>query len=296
MPWHIIDQRLHQLQLRTRYPVEHLLAGEYRSVFKGRGMDFDEICPYHPGDEVRSIDWNVTARTGRPYIKRYVEERELAVWLVVDVSASCRIAAPGRTKWDAIEELAALLTFAAARNHDRVGMILFSDRVEQILPPCKGRQHALRLLAELLAVQPRKLGSDPAPALDALLHMARRRVLVVMLSDFLFDLDHQELAATAFRHDLVGVAVNDPSEIEPPRCGLAAVRDAETGETLVADLGTAGRNACRSAFDIRRARLREEFAVVRADFVELSTHSNCAEELARFFRYRLRRTADETGG
>ena len=246
MPLHALDQRLRQLQLRTRYPVEHLLAGEYQSVFKGRGMDFDEICPYHPGDEVRSIDWNVTARTGRPYIKRYVEERELAVWLLIDASASCRIAAPGRTKWDTIHELAALLTLSATYNHDRVGMILCSDRVEQILQPRKGRQHALRLLADLLAVQPRNPGSDPAPALDALLHMARRRVLVLMLSDFLFDIDREQLGAVAFRHDLVGIAVNHPSEIEPPPCGLAAVRDSETGETLVADLGLSGRDACKT--------------------------------------------------
>ncbi len=296
MPLQSIDQRLRQLQLRTRYPVEHLLAGEYRSVFKGRGMDFDEIRQYQPGDEVRSIDWNVTARTGRPYIKRYIEERELAVWLVVDASASCRIAAPGRTKWDAIHELAALLTLSATRNHDRVGMILCSDRVEQILQPRKGRQHALRLLADLLAVQPGHPGSDPAPALDALLHMARRRVLVLMLSDFLFDMDRQQLGPVAFRHDLVGIAVNDPSEREPPPCGLAAVRDSETGESLVVDLGLTGRDACKSAFGARRARLREEFAAVRADFLELDTHSDCAEELARFFRHRLRRTADETGG
>lgn len=296
MTLHSIDQRLRQLQLRTRYPVEHLLAGEYRSVFKGRGMDFDEICAYHPGDEVRSIDWNVTARTGRPYIKRYVEERELAVWLVVDVSASCRIAAPGRTKWDAMHELAALLAISAIHNHDRVGMILCSDRVEQILQPRKGRQHALRLLNDLLAVEPRSPGSDPAPALDALLHMARRRVLVLMLSDFLFDVDREQLGPVAFRHDLVGIAVNHPSEIEPPPCGLAAVRDSETGETLVADFGHAGRDVCRNVFDQRRRRLREEFSAVRADLLELDTRASCAEELARFFRHRLRRTADETGG
>ena len=296
MPLHSIDQRLRQLQLRTRYPVEHLLAGEYRSVFKGRGLDFDEICPYHPGAEVRSIDWNVTARTGRPYIKRYIEERELAVWLVVDASASCRIAAPGRTKWDAIHELAALLTLSATRNHDRVGMIVCSDRVEQILQPRKGRQHALRLLADLLAIQPRNPGSDPRPALDALLHMARRRVLVLMLSDFLFDMDRQQLGPVAFRHDLVGIAVNDPGEKEPPPCGLAAVRDSETGESLVVDLGLAGRDACKNAFGARRARLRDEFAAVRADFLELDSHSDCAEGLTRFFRHRLRRTADETGG
>jgi uncharacterized protein (DUF58 family) len=296
MPLHSIDQRLRRLQLRTRYPVEHLLAGEYRSVFKGRGMDFDEIRSYHPGDEVRAIDWNVTARTGRPHIKRFVEERELAVWLVVDASASCRIAAPGRTKWDTINELAALLTFSAIYNHDRVGMILCSDRVEQILQPRKGRQHALRLLNDLLAVEPRNRGSDPAPALDAILHLAQRRVLVLMLSDFLFDMDREQLGATAFRHDLVGIAVNHPREIEPPPCGLAAIRDSETGEALVADFGFTGRDICKRTFDARRARLREEFAAVRADLLELDTSSDCAEELARFFRHRLRRTADETGG
>lgn len=296
MPLHAIDQRLRRLQLRTRFPVEHLLAGEYRSVFKGRGLDFDEIRPYEPGDEVRSIDWNVTARTGRPHTKRYVEERELAVWLVVDASASCRITAPGRTKWDTIHELAALVTLSATSNHDRVGMILCSDQVERILPPRRGRQHALRLLGDLLGAEPRGLGSNPAPALDALLHMARRRALVVMLSDFLFDLDRRQLGAAAFRHDLVGIAVNHPSEIEPPPCGLAAVRDAETGQTQIADLGRAGRDACKSAFAVRRARLREEFLALRADFLELDTRSNCAEELARFFRCRLRRNADETGG
>ncbi|MCC6354169.1 MAG: DUF58 domain-containing protein [Verrucomicrobiae bacterium] len=296
MPLHAIDQRLRQLQLRTRYPVEHLLAGEYRSVFKGRGMDFDEICPYHPGDEVRCIDWNVTARTGRPHLRRYIEERELAVWLAVDTSASCRIAGPGRSKWDAMQELTALITLSATRNHDRVGMILWSDRVEQILQPRKGRQHALRLLADLVAVEPRGRGSDPAPALDAILHMARRRALVLLLSDFLFDVDREQLGALAFRHDLVGIAVNHPAERQPPPCGLASVRDSETGETLVADLGPSGSDACRDTFGNRRARLREEFGSVRADLLELDTRGDCAEELARFFRGRLRRTADETGG
>lgn len=296
MPLSRIDQRLRQLQLRKRYPVEHLLAGEYRSVFKGRGMDFDEIRSYHPGDEVRSIDWNVTARTGRPHVKRYIEERELVVWLMVDASASCRVTAPGRTKWDVLNELVALLALSATHNHDRVGMVLWSDRVEHILQPRKGRQHALRLLTDLLAFQPRRRGSDPAPAIDAILHMAQRRVLVLMLSDFLFDMDREQLGALAFRHDLVGIAVNAPSEIEPPPCGLAAVRDAETGEVLVADFGVAGREMCKHTFEARRARLRNEFVAVQADFLELDTCSDCAEELAGFFRHRLRRTADETGG
>lgn len=296
MPQDNVDQRLRQLQLRTRNPVEHLLAGEYRSVFKGRGMDFDEIRPYHAGDDVRSMDWNVTARTGHPHVKRYVEERELVVWLVIDGSASCRIAAPGRTKWDTVHELAALLALAAIRNHDRVGLILCSDRVEQILPPRKGRQHALRLLSDLLTAEPRGRGTDLAPAFDALLHLAGRRVLVLLLSDFLVDVDRQQLGTVAFRHDLVGVAVNHPSEAEPPPCGLAAVRDAESGAMLIADLGAAGSRACQSAFADRRAQLRVEFAAVGADLLEVDTRSDCAEILAGFFRNRLRRTADETGG
>jgi uncharacterized protein (DUF58 family) len=175
-------------------------------------------------------------------------------------------------------------------------MILCSDRVEQILQPRKGRQHALRLLNDLLAVEPRSRGSDPAPALDAIGHVAQRRVLVVMLSDFLFEMDRQQIAATAFRHDLVGIAVNHPSEIEPPPCGLAAIRDSETGEAIVADFGFTGRDICKRAFDTRRARLREQFAAAGSDLLELDTSSDCAEELARFFRHRLRRTADETGG
>ncbi len=260
MPLQAIDQRLRQLQLRTHRPVEHLLAGEYRSVFKGRGMDFDEIRAYHPGDEVRSIDWNVTARTGRPYVKRYVEERELVVWLLVDASASCRVTAPGRSKWDVLNELAALLTLAATYNQDRVGMLVWSDGVEQILQPRKGRQHALRLLTDLLSLQPRQRGSDPGPALDALLHMAQRPVLVLLLSDFLFDMDRDQLGAVAFRHDLVACAVNHPSEISPPACGLAAVQDAETGQVLVADFGVTGQNTCQRTFQEQRARLRSGFA------------------------------------
>jgi uncharacterized protein (DUF58 family) len=175
-------------------------------------------------------------------------------------------------------------------------MILCSDRVEHILQPRKGRQHALRLLSDFLTIQPDGEGSDLAPALELILHVARRRVLVVILSDFLFDLNRDQLRAAAFRHDLVGIAVNHASEIQPPPCGLAAVRDAETGEVMVADLGLAGSEACRDAFDLRRNHLREEFATVRADLLEVDTRSDCAEKLAGFFRHRLRRTADETGG
>jgi len=291
-----IEQKLQQLQLRTRFPVEHLLAGEYRSVFKGSGMDFDEIRPYNPGDEVGAIDWNVTARTGRPHIKRYIEERELAVWLLVDASASCRCPHRGRTKWETLNEIAALIVLSAVRNNDRVGLILFSDRVEQIIPPRKSRQHALRVLAGLVEAEPASTRTDPKPALDALAHLARRRTLVFLLSDFLFDIDRNLLGPAGFRQDLVAIAVNHPSESNPPACGLAYVADSESGEAMLCDLGGESRENYRRAFADRRAALRVELDAVNADFIEFDTHSDCAAGLARFFRSRLRKRADETGG
>ncbi|QHI68606.1 DUF58 domain-containing protein [Tichowtungia aerotolerans] len=291
-----MDRRLRQLQLQTRYPVEHLLAGEYRSVFKGRGMDFDEIRPYEKGDDVRTIDWNVTARTGKPHIKRYIEERELAVWFLVDTSASCRTGHGERTKWDAMHEITALLTLSAIRNNDRVGLILFSDRIEHINPPRKGRSHAMHLLSDLLHAEPQGKQTNLQPALDALAHLARRRSLAFLLSDFLFDVNRDRLGQTGFRQDLIAVAVNDSQEIEPPVCGLAAVKDSETGEQMLCDFNRTHQASYRRAFDTRRAALRTELNAINADLIELTTESDCAETLTRFFRNRLRRAADETGG
>jgi uncharacterized protein (DUF58 family) len=291
-----LDTRLRQLQLQTRYPVEHLLAGEYRSVFKGRGMDFDEIRPYEPGDDVRTIDWNVTARTGHPHIKRYIEERELAVWFLIDTSASCRTGHGERTKWDAMHEITALLTLSATRNNDRTGLILFSDRVEQIIPPRKGKLHAMRLLNDLLKAEPQGRNTDLQPALDALAHLARRRSLVFIISDFLFTTDREQLGLTGFKQDLIAVAVNDRQETEPPVCGLAAVADSETGTTMLCDLNRTHQNDYRRSFTAQRTALKTELDAVGADLIELQTHSDCAETLTFFFRNRLRRTADESGG
>ena len=293
---HDMDKRLRQLQLQTRYPVEHLLAGEYRSVFKGRGMDFDEIRPYEPGDDVRTIDWNVTARTGSPHIRRYIEERELAVWFLVDTSASCRTGHGERTKWDAIHEITALLALSATRNNDRIGLILFSDRVEQVIPPRKGRLHAMRLLNDLLKAEPQGRETNLQPALDALAHLARRRSLVFIISDFLFDTGREQLGAMGFRQDLIAVSVNDQQEINPPVCGLVAVADSETGETMLCDLNRAHQADYGNSFANQRTALKTELDAVNADLIELNTHENCAEILTLFFRNRLRRTADETGG
>ncbi len=291
-----MDKKLRQLQLQTRYPVEHLLAGEYRSVFKGRGMDFDEIRPYEPGDDIRTIDWNVTARTGHPHIKRYIEERELVVWFLVDTSASCRTGHEERTKWDAIHEITALLTLSATRNNDRTGLILFSDRIEQVVPPRKGNLHAMRLLHDLLKVEPQGTVTNPQPALDALAHLARRRSLIFLISDFLFDTHREYLGPVSFRQDLIAVAVNDRQEIAPPVCGLVAVADSETGETMLCDLNRDHQDDYSRSFAAQRAALKTELDAVGADLIELNSQENCAEVLTLFFRNRLRRTADETGG
>lgn len=291
-----LDKRLRQIQLQTRYPVEHLLAGEYRSVFKGRGMDFDEIRPYTPGDDVRTIDWNVTARTGHPHIRSYIEERELAVWFLVDTSASCRTGHGARTKWDAIHEITALLTLSATRNNDRTGLILFSDRIEQVIPPRKGRLHATRLLHDLIKAEPQGRETNLQPALDALAHLARRRSLVFIISDFLFDTNRDQLGLPGFRQDLIAVAVNDRQETAPPVCGLVAVADSETGETMLCDLNRDHQDDYRRSFAVQRAALKTELAAVGADLIELDSQQNCAEALTLFFRNRLRRAADETGG
>ena len=291
-----IDQRLHQLQLKTRFPVEHMLAGEYRSVFKGRGMDFDEIRPYEPSDDVRSIDWNVTARTGKPHIKRYIEERELAVWFVIDTSASCRTGHGERTKWDTMHEICAMLSLSAVHNNDRVGLILFSDRVEHINPPRKGRMHAMHLLSDLMHSEPTGAKTDLQPALDALSHLASRRSLVFLISDFLFETDRDQLGYTGFRQDLIAVAVNDPQEIEPPICGLTALKDSETGETLLCDLNKAHQSDYAKAFADQRGAFKKELESIGTDLIELDTTSNCAETLTLFFRNRLQRAASETGG
>ena len=291
-----MDKRLRQLQLQTRYPVEHMLAGEYRSVFKGRGLDFDEIRPYEPGDDVRTIDWNVTARTGHPHIRRYIEERELAVWFLVDTSASCRTGHGTRTKWDTIHEITALLTLSATRNNDRTGLILFSDRVEQVIPPRKGRPHAMRLLNDLIKAEPQGRKTNLQPALDALAHLARRRSLVFIISDFLFDTGREQFGATGFRQDLIAVAVNDPQEITPPDCGLVAVKDSETGETMLCDLNPFHQADYSHSFAAKRTALKTELEAVSADLIELDTLCDCAEKLTIFFRNRLRKASDESGG
>src|SRR5687767_7278082 len=223
------------LELRTRGLVNSLFSGEYRSVFKGQGMEFAEVREYQVGDEVRSIDWNVTARMRRPYVKRYVEERELTVMLAVDLSGSERFGTRRRFKSELASELSAVLAMSAIRNNDRVGTLLFTDRIEHVVPPRKGRKHALRLMRDLLAFQPIGRGTDIAGATDYLNKMLAHKTIIFFVSDFIAENVERPLKLLAQRHDVVAVTVEDPSELELPDIGLARLVDPETGETIDVD-------------------------------------------------------------
>ena len=221
--------KVRRIEITTRQLVDDGLAGEYLSVFKGRGMEFDEVRQYVPGDDVRTIDWNVTARSGEPYVKSYVEERELTVMLVVDVSRSGEFGTKNRFKRELAVELAGVLSIAATTNNDKVGLLLFSDRVELLIPPTKGRSHVLRLLRELLAFEPEGSGTDLRLALDTIFVLLKRRSIVFLVSDFLADPEsyRQALLVTNQQHDVVAFDLSDPLEREMADVGVIALEDAE---------------------------------------------------------------------
>jgi len=275
------------LELRTRGLVNSLFAGEYRSVFKGQGMEFAEVREYVAGDEVRSIDWNVTARMQRPFVKRYIEERELTVMLAVDVSGSERFGTRRRFKSELASELAAVLAMAAIRNNDRVGTIMFTDRVEHVVPPRKGRRHALRVIRDLLAFEPEGRGTDLAAATDYLSKMLHHKSVIFLVSDFMDEGIEHPLKLLAQRHDVVAVTVRDPSELELPDVGLARFVDPETGETI--DVDTSDPDV-RAQFlknvggdADRRRRLLRRLAI---DEIPVSTDQSIMDPLLKFFRTR----------
>src|SRR5947199_2977193 len=230
-----ILKKIRQIEIRTNRLVSETLAGQYHSVFKGQGMNFDEVREYQPGDEVRSIDWNVTARMQRPYVKRYIEERELTVMLAVDLSGSERFGTRRRFKSELASELAAVLAMSAIRNNDRVGALLFTDHVEHVLPPKKGRRHALRLIRDLLVFEPEGSGTDIPGTADYLIKMLPHKSIVFLVSDFLSGDIERPLKLLAQRHDLVAVSVEDPSEQQLPELGVVRLVDPESGRTLSVD-------------------------------------------------------------
>jgi uncharacterized protein (DUF58 family) len=287
-------RQVRRLQLRARRAVEDPLGGAYRSVFKGSGIAFEEVREYQPGDDIRSIDWNVTARMGHPFIKRYVEERELTVLLLVDASASLAFGTMDQSKRDVVAEIGALLTLCAASNNDKIGLVLCTDRVERFVPPRKGARHALRVIRDLFVIRPEHAGTDLAAGLDFVNRVTRRRVLLFLFSDFLTAGYEKALERTGHRHDVVAVQISDPRERELPAVGLVEMQDAETGERLVVD--TSSRHF-RDAFRERVAQRREAFTQLarghRIDVLDVSTAGGHLDALIRFFRLRelrLRRT------
>jgi uncharacterized protein (DUF58 family) len=292
-----ILKKVRQIEIRTSRLVNDSLAGEYHSVFKGRGMDFDEVREYVAGDEVRAIDWNVTARAGRPFIKKFTEERELTILLAVDVSASGNFGSGQQSKRQMAAELASVLAFSAIRNNDKVGLVLFSDQIEQYIPPKKGRQHVLRVIREILFFEPQSRGTNLMRALDFANQITTRRAILFLVSDF--ELQNQDKSIMELRrairlanrrHDVVALHVHDQREEELPDVGQLAIEDAETGELI--ELDTTDERVRARFAELARQRgenLRRGLAAEGVDSLNLDTREPYEPALRAFFKNRERR-------
>ena len=285
-----LAKKIRFIEIHTKRAVNDVLAGEYHSVFKGRGMEFDEVREYTPGDEIRTIDWNVTARTGQPYVKRYVEERELTVLFVVDLSASGTFGTREKLKNEVAAELCALLAFSAIKNNDKVGLIIFTDIIELYIPPGKGTSHVLRLIRDLLNFKPRQMRTDIAQALDYLGRITHRKAVVFLVSDFQAEGYEKPLGIVARRHDLIAISITDPHEKELPKIGLIELEDAETGETVVVDSSSPVVRRRYQAIALELAeRLAESFRASGVDHIPVLTGRDHVRDLVGFFRARERR-------
>jgi uncharacterized protein (DUF58 family) len=285
-----------RLEIRTRKVVEESLAGSYHSIFRGRGMEFAEVRAYELGDDVRAIDWNVSARMGHPFVKKFTEERELTVMLAVDASASSRFGTGSSTKLEITAEISALLAFSAIRNNDRVGLLLFTDRIETFVPPRRGREHALRVLRELLAFETAGRRTDVRRALEVLRRVVTKRAVVFIVSDFQDQGYEKVLRVLSRKHDVVAIAVSDPREALIPPVGLIAVEDPETGARALLDAGNAAFRRAYAAFAERaRQSMVETFKKSGVDLLEISTGEPYERPLVRFFRERARRAARAGG-
>ena len=293
-----ILKKIRQIELRTNRVVTETLAGQYHSVFKGQGMNFDEVREYQPGDDVRAIDWNVTARMNHPFIKKFVEERELTLMLVVDVSGSGLFGSRDQSKRELAAEIASVLAFSAIRNSDKVGLILFSDEVEKFIPPRKGRGHVLRVIREVLFFEPKRRGTDLKAALEFLMRVQSHKAVTVVVSDFLTEAGGGALpkaTQTALRqanrkHDVVAVQITDRYELELPALGRLILEDAETGEVVELNTGNASN---RDAFALRQQKqlgeLAKQFRSSGIDTIQLRTDQAYGVALAKFFETREKR-------
>jgi len=289
-----LAKKIRYIQIYTSKAVNDVLAGEYHSVFKGQGMEFDEVRSYQPGDDIRTIDWNVTARTGHPYVKRYVEEREITVFFLVDLSGSGSFGSSGRLKNEIAAEFCALLAFSAIKNNDKVGLIIFTDTIELFIPPAKGTSHVLRLIRELLYFDSAKkrqgAGTDIALALDYLGRVMHKRGVVFLVSDFLDQGFEKQLGVLARRHDLIGVTVTDPREQTLPDVGLLEIQDAETGEIVIIDTGSREvRSRYEQIADGRDRQLGTLFKSLGVDRIRLYTDRDYVLDLVKFFTQRMKK-------
>ncbi|MDR2578773.1 MAG: DUF58 domain-containing protein [Chitinispirillales bacterium] len=282
-------QKVRQIEIRTRRIVDTVMSGGYNSAFRGRGMEFSEVRSYTDGDDIRTIDWNVTARMGSPYIKKYIEERELTVMLVVDASSSGNFGSVDKFKGEIAVELCSLLAFSAIRNNDRVGLIIFTSDVEVFIPPRKGKNHVLRVIRELLYFQPKHKGTDIGNALKFLNRVQTKTSVVFLVSDFISSNFETPLRVSAKRHDLVTVSITDPREEVLPRIGLVELEDAETGETILFDTRS------KKSIEIykreraaRRAQLDELLRSTGVDEIKITTETGYVKPIVKFFQKRER--------
>jgi len=284
-------KKARKIEIAARRLVDEQLAGQYHSVFKGRGLIFSDVRPYYAGDDIRTIDWNITARMSFPHVKQFVEERDRTVNLMIDMSASGYFGSRGAPKRELAAELAAVVAFSAIKNNDRVGLYIVTDRVEKFVPPKKGRRHVLRVIGEILAFEPVSRGTDLATALDLLGKIARRRSVVFLVSDFLSEGWEQAMRIARQRHELVPVVVGDPLESALPPVGLLVLEDLETGQVVELDTsGSAGREFARratAAAQVRDLALRR----LNVDVVEIQTNASYVDALIAFFKARAKRMA-----
>lgn len=286
-----IFRQIRRIEIKTRRIVDENLAGKYHSAFKGQGMEFSEVRAYQAGDDIRSIDWNVTARMGEPFIKKFVEERELTVMMVVDMSGSTEFGSHLKSKRDLAAELTALFAFSAIRNQDKVGCLIFTDGVELYIAPKKGKNHVLRLIREVLAFKPKGVKTDIGGALRFFSKVMKRRSVVFLISDFMGENYLKPVQNVQSRHDLIAVPVMDPREDEPPNRGLYVLEDGETGEEVVVDFSS---RKVRDAFVLKahgkRAELEHNLRKSKVDYIPINCGEPYEQDLIRFFKMReLRR-------
>jgi uncharacterized protein (DUF58 family) len=285
-----IIKKIKKIHIKSSHTVNTVMAGHYRSVFRGSGIEFEEVREYNPGDEVKSIDWMVSARMGRPYVKLYREERELVIMLLLDMSASARFGTTDSLKSEKAAEIASVIAFNAIRNNDKVGAILFTDRVEKYIPPKKGSSHVWRVIKEFFTFEPEHKGTDLLNAVDYLGKVSRKRTVSFLVSDFLASVDAPRLRVVARRHEMIGVLLSDPGEFALPDGGILTVRDLETGEKMVLDASDTGtRNAFQRLKTREYQKTAETLKAAGVDRIEISTADSVADVLVRYFRQREKR-------